>query len=46
LDGGRLRPHFGPIRNAGAQCSASVTFPIPLFGLIWDVLLLLEEVTL
>ena len=37
--------YFGLIRNAGAQYAASVTFLIPIFGVVWGAIFLHETVT-
>lgn len=38
--------YFGLLRNAGAQYAASVTFLIPIFGVVWGALFLGERITL
>jgi drug/metabolite transporter (DMT)-like permease len=38
--------YFGLIRNAGAQYAASVTFLIPVFGVIWGAVFLHESISL
>jgi drug/metabolite transporter (DMT)-like permease len=37
--------YFGLIRNAGAQYAASVTFLIPIFGIVWGAIWLHEAIT-
>jgi len=37
--------YFGLIRNAGAQYAASVTFLIPIFGVVWGAIFLHETIT-
>jgi drug/metabolite transporter (DMT)-like permease len=37
--------YFGLIRNAGAQYAASVTFLIPIFGVVWGAVFLHEAIT-
>ncbi len=37
--------YFSLIRNAGAQYAASVTFLIPVFGVLWGAVFLRESVT-
>jgi drug/metabolite transporter (DMT)-like permease len=37
--------YFGLIRNAGAQYAASVTFLIPIFGVVWGAIFLREAIT-
>ncbi|WP_175779267.1 DMT family transporter [Burkholderia anthina] len=37
--------YFGLIRNAGAQYAASVTFLIPIFGVVWGAIFLHEAIT-
>ncbi|MGU7783553.1 DMT family transporter [Burkholderia sp. PU8-34] len=37
--------YFGLIRNAGAQYAASVTFLIPIFGVVWGAIFLHERIT-
>ncbi|WP_431823796.1 DMT family transporter [Burkholderia sp. F1] len=37
--------YFGLIRNAGAQFAASVTFLIPVFGVVWGAIILHEKIT-
>ncbi|KWF63081.1 DMT family transporter [Burkholderia pseudomultivorans] len=37
--------YFGLIRSAGAQYAASVTFLIPIFGVVWGAIFLHETVT-
>ncbi|MGR3908161.1 DMT family transporter [Burkholderia sp. SR8] len=37
--------YFGLIRNAGAQYAASVTFLIPIFGVVWGAMFLHEAIT-
>ncbi|PCE33162.1 DMT family transporter [Burkholderia ubonensis] len=36
--------YFGLIRNAGAQYAASVTFLIPIFGVVWGAIFLRETI--
>lgn len=38
--------YFGLIRSAGAQYAASVTFLIPVFGVVWGAIILHEKITL
>ncbi|OXH86570.1 EamA family transporter, partial [Burkholderia multivorans] len=37
--------YFRLIRNAGAQYAASVTFLIPVFGVVWGAVFLHETIT-
>ncbi|WP_396332128.1 DMT family transporter [Burkholderia anthina] len=37
--------YFGLIRNAGAQYAASVTFLIPIFGVVWGAIFLHETIS-